>query len=128
MLTGVCRTHAGPMRDPGKHLFSLCLFCLFVCGATLHKIRNVAAQLHKRHLLLLLCVARKEEEEEGDGIAFFFFFFVQHKKLQRRRLCCCRLLLHVVELLQRSSAAPCYGAVAAQLPAATLLLRCNATP
>jgi hypothetical protein len=39
---------------------------LFVCGAALHKIRSVAVQLHKQHLLLLLlCVARKEEEE-GD--------------------------------------------------------------
>jgi hypothetical protein len=53
-------------------IFFLCLFCLFVCGAALHKIRSVATQLHKQHLLLL-CVARKEEEEEGDGIAFFFF-------------------------------------------------------
>jgi hypothetical protein len=66
--------------EPDPHrtqvgIFFLCLFCLFVCGATLHKIRNVAAQLHKQHLLLFLCVARKEEEEEGDGIAFFFFFF-----------------------------------------------------
>jgi hypothetical protein len=51
------------------------VFILFVCGAALHKIRSVAAQLHKQHLLLL-CVARKEEEEEGNGIAFFFFFFV----------------------------------------------------
>ncbi len=83
---GAAGARAAPMRDPGKHIFSLCLFCLFVCGAALQKIRNVAAQLHKRHLLLLLCVARKEEEEKDDVIAFFFFFFfVQRNKLQRRR-------------------------------------------
>jgi len=63
---------AGPTQDQGKHFFLV--FILFVCGAALHKIRSVAAQLHKQHLLLLF-VARKEEEEEGNGIAFFFFFF-----------------------------------------------------
>jgi hypothetical protein len=82
---------AGPTQDPGKHFF-LCLFCLFVCGVALHKIRSVAVQLHKQHLLLL-CVARKEEEE-GDGIAFFFFF-VQRKKFQRIRARSSELLLFV---------------------------------
>jgi hypothetical protein len=73
---GAARAGAGPTQDPGKHLFFLsCLFCLFVYGAALHKIRSVAVQLHKQHLLLLLCVAGKTKEEEGDGIALFFFFF-----------------------------------------------------
>ncbi len=76
-------------------IFFLCLFCLFVCGAALHKIHSVAVQLHKQHLLLLLlCVARKEEEE-GDGIAFFFFFFVQREKFQRIRAQSSELLLFV---------------------------------
>jgi len=62
--------------DPRRTKVSIffLVFILFVCGVALHKIRSVAAQLHKQHLLLL-CVARKEEEEEGNGIAFFFFFF-----------------------------------------------------
>jgi hypothetical protein len=75
-------------------IFFWCLFCLFVCGAALHKIRSVAVQLHKQHLLLLLCIARKEEEE-GDGITFFFFFFVQRKKFQRIRARSSELLLFV---------------------------------
>jgi hypothetical protein len=83
---------AGPTQDPSKHFF-LCLFCLFVCGVALHKIRSVAMQLHKQHLLLLLCVARKEEEE-SNGIAFFFFF-VQRKKFQRIRVRSSELLLFV---------------------------------
>ncbi len=57
---GAARAEAGPTRDPGKHLtiFSLVYFvCLFVCGATLHKIRNVAAQLHKQRLFVCSCGA-----------------------------------------------------------------------
>jgi hypothetical protein len=84
--------------DPRKtqvSIFFLCLFCLFVCGSVLHKIRSVVVQLHKQHLLLLLlCVARKKKEE-GDGITFFFFFFVQRKKFQRIRARSSELLLFV---------------------------------
>jgi len=98
-------------------IFFWCLFCLFVCGAALHKIRSIVAQLHKQHLLLL-CVARKEEEEEGDGIAFFFFFFF----FVLWSYCNVAASLHVAELvatLQRRSTlrSPC-SAVALELVAA----------
>jgi len=83
---GAARAHSRPTRDPGKHL-TFCipwLICLFVCGATLHKMTlryNAAPQSSslcckkKRRrrrrwqqcLLLLLCAAQEKEEEEGDG-------------------------------------------------------------
>jgi hypothetical protein len=54
--------------DPCKtqvSIFFLCLFCLFVCGAALHKIRNVAAQLHKQHLLLLFCAMQEVAKKKA---------------------------------------------------------------
>ncbi len=67
---------AGPTQDPGKHFF-LCLFCLFVCGVALHKIRSIAVQLHKQHLLLLLLFCAMQEVPKNKrselGAASFCF-------------------------------------------------------
>ncbi len=95
-------------------IFFLCLFCLFICGATLHKIRSVAVQLHKQHLLLL-------------------FFFCATQEVITAFSCCgaTAALLHAPEMLQRRSTlwsccsvAPRSGAAAASLHAP----HCSATP
>jgi hypothetical protein len=57
-------------------IYFLCLFCLFVCGVVMHKIRNIAMLLHKQHLLLLLFCATQEVPKNKSselGVASFCF-------------------------------------------------------
>ncbi len=57
-------------------IFFLCLFCLFVCGVALHKIRSVAVQLHKQHLLLLLfCATQEVPKNKSSKLGAVFFCF-----------------------------------------------------
>jgi len=88
---GAAGAGAGAMRDPGKHLtfFFSRLFCLFVCGAALHKIRSTVMQLHKQRLFLWSCVALQHNgAKEGDcsnaAVAFFFFFLWSYAGLELR--------------------------------------------
>jgi hypothetical protein len=81
------------------------VFILFVCGATLHKIRSVATQLHKRHLLLLLfCAAQEVAKKKATVVAVAFFF----------------ILWRAAAALPRSSMLWSYYSTATQLPAAEL--------